>query len=136
MHFRTLVRKHSSMEDLTDYRKASEEWDSDIKEGKLFPYEDRILMEHEKDEDEKPPGENTFLAFFMHCLVMPCMFNSCYSMTDVCMLLDVSTIFGCNIFTTFCFKISCDFFIMCLYLIHVIAIFCRILLLNGQSQCL
>lgn len=54
---RILFRRYSSVEDLTELKIANQSWDEDIKEGRMYPYEERILMEQEKDKVETPPGK-------------------------------------------------------------------------------
>ena len=49
-----MLRRHKSMEDLTELVKATRERDEEIRAGRLFPYEDRIVLVSEKD--EKTPG--------------------------------------------------------------------------------
>ena len=67
-----MLRRFSSMEDLTDLKKASKVRDEEIKQGRLFPYEERILMEHEKDKEEKPaPGMLAF-SCYRNCFVLLC----------------------------------------------------------------
>ncbi|XP_060594169.1 uncharacterized protein LOC132748578 isoform X2 [Ruditapes philippinarum] len=54
---RIMLRRHKSMEDLTDLVKATRERDEEIKAGTLFPYEDRIVLESEKDVKTPVPEE-------------------------------------------------------------------------------
>ncbi|WAR00024.1 TTC6-like protein [Mya arenaria] len=49
---RLLLRKHGSHEDLTTLVKASRTRDEDIKAGRLFPYEERILTDSEREREE------------------------------------------------------------------------------------
>lgn len=54
--YRTLMRRHASTEDLTELKVEAKIRDEDIKEGRIFPYEERLLLEHEKEKEEKPPS--------------------------------------------------------------------------------
>ena len=46
-----LTRKHNSYEDLTEFVIAARQREADIKEGKIFPYEPRIVEEKDKPTD-------------------------------------------------------------------------------------
>ncbi|KAL3878456.1 hypothetical protein ACJMK2_030805 [Sinanodonta woodiana] len=54
---RTLGRKYSSCEDLTEYVRASRQNKQDIKEGKIFPYAKRKRMKSEIKEDAARAAE-------------------------------------------------------------------------------
>ncbi|KAL4230368.1 cytochrome c oxidase subunit 1 [Mactra antiquata] len=47
---RILLRRYKSTEDLTEFVIQSRQREKDIEEGKLFPYEERLLTEKEKEE--------------------------------------------------------------------------------------